>query len=83
MIGVGTMTAGFEADRINRSIDFRHAQDLLDLILRLSLGDVDGLAAEAPRLREPLRDQVPTITTAPSNCAEYAASTPTGPAPAM
>ena len=36
----------FEADRINRAIDLRHTKDLLDLISRLTLGDVNSLAPE-------------------------------------
>ena len=34
------------------------AEDLLDLVLRVALGDVDGLAAEAAGLGEALRDEV-------------------------
>jgi hypothetical protein len=39
--------ARLEADGVDRRVDLRHTQDLLDLVLRLALGDVDGLGTEA------------------------------------
>jgi hypothetical protein len=51
-------TARLEADRVDRGVDLGDAEDLLDLVLRIALGDVDRLAAEALGLRQPLRDQV-------------------------
>jgi hypothetical protein len=38
VLGVGTVAAGLEPD----GVDLRHAQDLLDLILGVALGAVDG-----------------------------------------
>ena len=52
------MAARLESDRVDGGVDLGHAEDLLDLILRVALRDVDRLAAEAARLLEPLRDQV-------------------------
>ena len=52
------MAAGLEADGVHGRVDLGHAEDLLDLILGVALGDVDGLAAEAARLRQALGDQV-------------------------
>ena len=53
------MAASFEADAIDRAIDFGNPQDLRNLIAQeASFGDVDGFAAETLRLRQPLGDQV-------------------------
>jgi hypothetical protein len=40
------VAARLEADRVDGAVDLRNAQDLLDLVLRVALGDVDRLAAE-------------------------------------
>ena len=58
MVGVGAVAAGLEADGVDGGVDLGHAEDLLDLVLRVALGDVDRLAAEALGLLEALRDQV-------------------------
>jgi len=50
--------AGLEADRVDRGVDLGDAEDLLDLILGLALGDVDRLAPERARLRQALGDHV-------------------------
>src|SRR2546422_11482627 len=52
------MAAGLEADAVDSGVDLGHAEDLLDLVGDVALGDVDGLTPEAPRLREPLGVQV-------------------------
>ena len=52
------VAAGLEADGVDAAVDLGHAEDLLDLVLRVALGDVDRLAAEDARLLEPLRVQV-------------------------
>jgi hypothetical protein len=52
------MAPGLESDRVDRRVDLRNTQDLLDLVLRVALGHVDRLASEAARLREPLGDQI-------------------------
>ena len=49
---------GLEAHRVDAAVDFRNAQDLLDLLSRPALGEVNGLAAEAACLCEPLLVQV-------------------------
>ena len=50
---------GFEADAIDRAIDFRHADDLLDLLgQRGVLGEIDRFAAEALGLLEAIGDHV-------------------------
>ena len=50
--GVLAVSAGLEADGVDAAVDLRGAEDLLDLVLRVALRDVDRLAAEAPRLRQ-------------------------------
>src|SRR5690606_5727690 len=57
--GLATVTAGLEPDGVDAAVDLRGAQDLLDLVLRVALGDVDRLATEAPGLRQPVRIQIP------------------------
>src|SRR5437660_1390016 len=52
------MAAGLEADAVDSGVDLGHSEDLLDLVGDVALGDVDGLAPEALRLREPLGVQV-------------------------
>jgi hypothetical protein len=47
-----------EADGVDAAIDLGDAEDLLDLVLGLTLGHVDRLTAERPRLLEALGDQV-------------------------
>jgi hypothetical protein len=76
--------AGLEADGVDRRVDLGDAEDLLDLVLRVALGDVDRLAPERARRSRRSGIRSATITTAaPRNCAECAAARPTGPAPAM
>src|ERR1700753_1029003 len=38
--------AGLETDRVHGRVDLGYAEDLLDLVLGVALGHVDGLAAE-------------------------------------
>ena len=49
-----SVTACFEAHGIDRGIDLGSAQELLELVLGITLGDVDGLAAERSGLSEAL-----------------------------
>ena len=57
--GIVAMAAGFEAHAIHRAIDFRHAQDLLDLLAQRGvLAQIHSFAAEALGLREPLGNHV-------------------------
>ena len=55
---VRTVTAGLEAHGVDAAVDLGHAQDLLDLLGRVALRHVDGLAAEAAGLRQPVLIQV-------------------------
>src|SRR5690606_36979017 len=50
--------AGLEADGVHGAVHLGHAEDLLDLVLRVPLGHVDGLAAEAAGLLQPFLVQV-------------------------
>jgi hypothetical protein len=43
---------------VDRGVDLGHAEDLLDLVLRIALADVDGLAAERLGLLQALGDEV-------------------------
>ena len=52
------MAARLEADGVDGAVHLRDAEDLLDLVLGIALGDVDRLAAERACLLEPLRNQV-------------------------
>jgi hypothetical protein len=52
------VSAGLEAHSVDGRVDLGHAENLLDLILRIALGHVDRLATKAAGLGEPLRDQV-------------------------
>ena len=52
------MAARLEADGVDGGVDLGHAEDLLDLVLRVALREVDGLAAEAARLRQTLGNHV-------------------------
>ena len=45
-------------DAVGEVIGRADTEDLLDLVLRIPLGDVDGLAAETLGLGEALRDHV-------------------------
>ena len=56
--GVLAVAVGLEADRVDAGVDLRHAEDLLDLVLRVALGDVDGLAAERRGLLQARLDEV-------------------------
>lgn len=57
--GVGAVAAGLGADAIDGAVDFRHAQDLLNLLRqRGRLLEVHRLAAKASRLCESLVDHV-------------------------
>ena len=58
LTGILAVAAGLEADRVHTAVDRGHAQDLLDLVLRFALSQVDGLTAEAAGLRQPLLIQV-------------------------
>ena len=77
--------AGLEADRVDGAVDLRLAEDLLDLVLRVALGHVDGLAAEAAGLRESVGVEVADDHDGGARAADAdaAAARPTGPAPAM
>ena len=78
------VAARFEADAIDGVIHFGHADDLRDLVAeRGFLPQIDRLAAEAARLREPLRDHVADDDDRRSQqMARCRAARPTGPAPA-
>ena len=53
------LAAPFEAHTVHAAVDFRHAQDVLDLLGNGgALGHVDGLAAKATGLRPPFGDQI-------------------------
>ena len=56
--GLLAVAARLEADGVHGAVHLRHAEDLLDLVLGLALGDVDRLAAERARLLQPLGNQV-------------------------
>jgi hypothetical protein len=58
VIGIRSVAAGLEPHGVDRRVDLGHAEDLLDLVLGIALGDVDGLAPEALCLLEALRDHV-------------------------
>jgi hypothetical protein len=80
------VAAGLEADAVDGGVDLaRAAQDLLELLAQVVVGrQVDGLAAEAGRLAQPVRVHVADDDhAAPSRWAEVAQASPTGPAPAM
>ena len=47
-----------ETHRVDGAVDLRLTEDLLDLVLRVALRHVDGLAAEAAGLREPFLVEV-------------------------
>ncbi len=49
---------GLETHAVHRGIDLGHAEDLLYLAEEVLAAEVDGLAAEATRVREPVRVQV-------------------------
>src|SRR3712207_4012738 len=49
---------GLEADRVDAAVHLGLAQDLRDLVLRVALRDVDGLAAEAAGLGQPVGVEV-------------------------
>src|SRR5688572_4478892 len=59
VVGVRAVAASLEADGIDRRVHLGHAEELLDLVLGVALGDIDRLAAEATRLLKSLRDHVP------------------------
>ena len=84
-LGVRAVAARLEADGVDAAVDLGHAEDLLDLVLRVALRDVDRSRSRTLRAcasRSGIRS--PTMTTAaPSSWAECAAARPTGPAPAM
>jgi hypothetical protein len=40
VVGVGTVAAGLEADRVDRRVDLGDAEDLLDLVFRIAFADV-------------------------------------------
>ena len=85
-LGAVPVTARLEADAVDRASTSGSPDDLLDLLgQRGVLGEVDGLAAEALRLREALGDSCPRRSPPPRRAvgAECAAARPTGPAPAM
>src|SRR2546425_9285009 len=52
------MAAGLEADAVDRRVDLRHPEELLDLVRDIPLGDVDGLAAEAAGLGQALGNEI-------------------------
>ena len=59
LTGLGTSAARLETDAVHRRVDLGDAEDLVDLIGHAGLdADVHRLAAEAPRLLQPFRDQV-------------------------
>ena len=84
LAGVRAVPARLEADGVDGAVDLRHAEDLLDLVLRrrpCAESTVSQPKLRACASRSAFRS--PTITTAaPSSCAECAAARPTGPAPA-
>src|SRR4029078_9272829 len=53
LLGGVAVAAGLEADRVDTAVYLAYAEDLLDLLLGVTLGDADGLAAEAACLGEP------------------------------
>ncbi len=57
-LALGAVAAGLETDGVDAAVDFRDAEDLLDLLGRAALGQVDGFAAEAARLRQAVLVQV-------------------------
>src|SRR6266566_302426 len=52
------MASGLEADAVDRGVDLRHPEELLDLVRDIPLGDVDGLAAEAAGLGQALGNEI-------------------------
>ena len=46
--GIGALAVRLEADAIDRAVHLRNAEDLLDLVAGVALGQVDGLASEGP-----------------------------------
>jgi hypothetical protein len=52
------VAAGVEPHRIHRRVDFGDAQDLLDLVLGVPFGDVNGFADEGCGLGQAVRVQV-------------------------
>jgi hypothetical protein len=52
------VAACLEPHGVDRAVDLRYAQDLFDLVLRVPLGYVDRLAAEARGFGQPVRVQV-------------------------
>jgi glycerol kinase len=58
VVGVGAVPARLEPDGIDGRVDLRLAEDLLDLVPGVALGDVDRFAAEALGLREALGNEV-------------------------
>ena len=83
--GVVAVAVGLEAHAIHRAIDFRHAQDLLDLLAPAWHPCVRSTVSQPKLLACASRSGImsPTITTAaPSRWHEAAQARPTGPAPA-
>ena len=56
--GFAAVAVRFEADRIHRRVDFGDPQNLLDLVLRISLGHIDRFATEAACPGQPVFVQV-------------------------
>ena len=84
MRSVAAVSPRLEPDGVHRRIDFGNAEDVFDLLADGRVRrDVDGLAPEARACASRSGFKSPTMTTeAPRRCAEYAAASPTGPAPA-
>jgi len=80
----GAITPGLETDCINRGIDFRNSNDALDKFLEfVAFLNIDWLEVHTPRVFKAFIIHVPIMTTAaPRICADTAAASPTGPAPA-
>ena len=85
LTGLGAGAARLETDAVHRRVDLGDAEDLVDLISHAVLdAHVHRLAAEAPRLLQPLRDQVAHDDDGRAERWLAAAlAKPTGPAPAM
>ena len=58
MCGIGPMTARLESDGVNGAVHLGHAEKVLNLILGLTLRDVDGLTAERACMGQPFRHQI-------------------------
>ena len=75
LLGGVAVAAGLEADRVDTAVDLGYAEDLVDLLRRVALREVDGLASEAGRLLQPMNPQscrirAPAWTVSPSRHSE-------------